>query len=212
MGPSFASTLTDIRAPGVHVRVRLLWMLTPAFLSIAFRASADPVTIATSQVLNLFSEANLPGRAAFGLTPVPFDPPAIRLFEDRVLTTADIGHSIRTDANTESDFNDFVTLLTDGKPSFTSLFLEGGGVETLFEGILFHLPPGVVDFHGFRITAAELLLEPFPSHAGSPLWNLRVSVIGIGPEKGVTPEPASIVLLASGLLGILCLRVRRPVN
>jgi hypothetical protein len=92
----------------------------------------------------------------------------------------------------------------DGQILFYSA-LGGGGLNVLIShpgGITAVLDHGDLLYSG---TTADPTFLTGTFHVGS-------DILTITPETAPTPEPSTLVLLATGALGVLCLTRRMPVN
>jgi hypothetical protein len=167
------------------------------------KAAADPVVLASVPV----------GMNGTGATPTGYFTFAMGfgnwLFTEYALTEASVGTTFVANRTNDPQFAEIARKLTNGLHSYTEYLFgsapgTGGGIGYASEGQLFQLGPAAVDFRGATITALTFRLDSFNGPFAGQL-----SVLGEGSfDAAPTPEPASLVLLTSGMLGVY-LRQRR---
>jgi PEP-CTERM motif len=196
------------------------WSLFALLLLAPARAWADPIAFFSLPIDVAVGAARGEDAAIFMLRVSN-----AKLFNDHVITSADVGRTIVVDAASDPDFNVFVDRVTNGRPNFTEIMFgptAGGGGSTGSEGEsgVFRLRPGIIDFRGFTITSVALRIDTF-SAAPSPdpsnfnLLTLRgsLSLNGSGAfDPTTTPEPASLLLLTTGAIATGCSRRRRKTS
>ena len=199
------------------IRQPFLWILTSVLTLAPLTARAEPMTLGSFElfpdVVFVVPETE-PGRFSLNM-------PGVELFHSHVLTQEEGTRSFVADASTEADFAAFAALATNGRadPIQFRFGPASGGFEAFpsdSEGALFNLPPGVVDFNGFRLSGVVLEVTQYanrPALGDSNLFLLSlrgsVSVLGEPIDVAATPEPASMTLLAAGGLALLSMRRRR---
>jgi hypothetical protein len=189
------------------------------------QAAADPIVIASLMVqsgVDHTGPADGSGRFRFDVTPrsdLPVAP--LELFANRLITTADVGATIVADASTDADFAAFTQQLTNGEGNrIEELFVfEGVGGSGLFdasEAGLFGFTDHGPDFIGFSLAGFALHVDaltagPSPDLPGFERLTFRgrLNVLANAPAGSPTPEPATLSLLAIGVVGMVGARRRR---
>jgi hypothetical protein len=141
----------------------------------------------------------------------------VPLFENRLFTEADIGHTFTADSASDPDFPFIVSVLTNGaddQMNFALLTPQGTGLidsaleSDFFTGLNPRLGPDMFGYHVRRITLTIDDLAFLP--ATDPDLAGRIEgrfTYGFEGEFAATPEPATVTLLATAL-GALALRRR----
>ena len=114
-----------------------------------------------------------------------------------------------------NQFETFPVLMSFNPPYFGSKFLDGqlifystlagGGLEVM----IYH-PGGTTQIidHGDLLYSGTTAAPTFLTgtfHVGS-------DTLTISPQTAPTPEPSTLALLATGILGVFCVARRRPAN
>ncbi|MEM6507457.1 MAG: hypothetical protein AAF711_18625 [Planctomycetota bacterium] len=137
------------------------------------------------------------------------------LFEDVVFGPDDVGTAFTSNAENESDFITFETLITDGKDSALSLasrLLDGGGFgigtnESQIhptEGMQYHVDQFGPDLIGYDVEYVELeFLLWNLSPSSDPLFVYHDITISILIYGQLIPEPSvSFLLVCAGMLAL----------
>jgi hypothetical protein len=190
---------------------------TAAIIGLPDKASADAFVIATApielgQIVQPDNQVET-GRFIFAVTPIA----DVQLFSEFVLSADDVGRTFVANAASDPDFAEVARQLTNGVGNYNEVqFATRSGIGAIgraAEGPLFNLT--TPDLSGFRISAFTFRLNQFqiePYAGGQARW-LRgtLSAIGEGAASpSATPEPASMLLLATGFAGLAARKRRRP--
>lgn len=203
--------------PGKSPHLAAMLVAAVVLAGSASRASADPVVVATAPIdfaMGFDPALQSPtGRFIFAVTPIS----VVQLFSEFWLTSADVGRTLVADATNDPDFAEVVRQLTNGVGNYNEVqFATERGIGAsgrASEGPLFNLTtPDLrgLSIQAFTFTVLALNVEP-SARPGDLSLRLRGTLSAVG-EGGLnpapTPEPASLVLLGSGLVAVLVRRRR----
>lgn len=164
----------------------------------------------------LLAEYDLVG--SMGISPASFNSltmnvgyqPAIPLFSNIVLNAASTGQTFTANAGNNANFNAFAALLTNGIDELINIrftFPNGTLGGNMLESFVFG--PGYANLAGASLTSVDftvnqLSFSPFMGSGVLTQMNFALDING----APATPEPASMILFGSGLLGFFFYRRR----
>jgi len=127
------------------------------------------------------------------------------------------GFTFPTRANVDWPVVNLALSLTESSPTARTLTYNwhagpGGGTTLNFFGDDFlasALPPNP---GGFGYTHIGFTIDPFGPQSKAFTVSSAPGTVSITANVGLIPEPSSILLLGTGLAGVLLYRVRRPAN
>jgi hypothetical protein len=145
------------------------------------------------------------------------------IFKGTIITPADVGRTFTATQATDSEFNDFVSLLTNGINNFVDINYKeingfaGGGVGTSEN--FFINDPTKIDFFGNTIDSINLQINSFSitrsisdgfiSSSFSAVTTLSINGQPSTISKPVPESSSALSILAFGALGVGVMRKRR---